>query len=162
MANLLLGIGTNLGDRAQNLATARALLHQRIGPLRRVSPVYVTEAWGLTDQPAFLNQALLLSTDLLPVKSLEIALAIEVEMGRVREQKWGPRLIDVDLLFYDDLVLEHPQLRLPHPFVQERRFVLRPLADVAPDWRHPTLEKSIADLLRDCPDKGEVSLWSGF
>ncbi len=152
MPLLYLGLGSNLGKRAQLLAEARSYCHQRLGPLQRVSPIYTTAAWGVTDQPAFLNQVISVETQLDPLHCLQIALDTELLMGRQRIQKWGPRLIDIDLLFYDDWRINTPELTLPHPFLHERLFVLLPLADIAPAW--------VQQLLTNCPDTGPIELWT--
>jgi 2-amino-4-hydroxy-6-hydroxymethyldihydropteridine diphosphokinase len=115
--------------------------------------LYETAAWGLTDQPPFLNQALKVETLLPPEAVLEKITAIEQQMGRVRDQKWGPRLIDIDLLYYGSLIIHEENLVVPHPEIAQRRFVLEPLMDIAPDWLHPELNLSTRQLLEQTPDK---------
>ena len=154
---LYLLLGTNLGDRLRLLAQARRQLAQYIGTIRQESPIYETVAWGLTDQPAYLNQVLLLETALSPTAVLTQTQAIEHALGRVRAERWGARVMDIDLLFYDDLILNTPALTLPHPYLHLRRFTLQPLADVAPELIHPVLQLSIFQLLKACPDASEVN-----
>lgn len=158
MPLLYIGLGSNLGERAQLLAEARAYCQQRLGPLQRISPIYTTAAWGITDQPAFLNQVISVETQLEPHRCLQIVLDTELLLGRQRIQKWGPRLIDIDLLFYDDWRVDTPDLTLPHPFLHERLFVLLPLADIAPVGT-PAWAR-VQQLLTNCPDTSPVELWN--
>ncbi|MEM6318299.1 MAG: 2-amino-4-hydroxy-6-hydroxymethyldihydropteridine diphosphokinase [Bacteroidota bacterium] len=149
---LYLSIGGNLGQRKANLAKAIELTSEEMGMVSQVSPIYETKAWGVENQPDFLNQALLVETMLSPEAALSTVLKIEAAMGRVRERKWYTRLIDIDILFYDDLVINTPKLTVPHPFIANRNFVLAPLADIAPDFIHPVLQKSVRELYRICKD----------
>ncbi len=152
-ATLYLGIGSNLGDRKENLRVARERIATELGPVRRVSSLYETPPWGITDQPDFLNQALEVHTTLNPEAVLQIILAIEQDMGRQRLRKWGERLIDIDILLYDDLVLVSEQLTIPHPFLHERDFVLAPLTEIAPLVLHPVLRESIQQLFSKFENK---------
>ena len=145
---VFIGLGTNLGNRKQHLAEAVQQVSMHIGTIIKPSGLYETPAWGLIEQPDFLNQVLEVQTHLSPQEVLSKLLAIEQEMGRIRTQKWGPRLIDLDILFYDDLVLDKPNLKIPHPYIQERAFVLEPLFEIAPDFIHPVFKKTSAELLR--------------
>lgn len=147
-----LGTGANLGDRLANLKRAQDLIALRVGPVEAASRVYRTEAWGLSDQPAFLNQVLKVRTALAPEALLETVLGIERQMGRERRVRWGARLIDIDILFYDDLIIDSGTLTVPHPFIGQRRFVLAPLAEIAPAWRHPQLGKTVEELLAGTSD----------
>lgn len=149
--------GGNLGDRFLNLQSARETIAQRCGTLVSASGIYETAAWGKTDQPAFLNQVLELRTNLEPQELMQELLAIEKELGRVREEKMGPRLIDIDILLIDELVMNTTGLTLPHPALPLRRFALAPLAEIAGGRIHPMLKKTIAELLTDCPDKLPVA-----
>lgn len=144
--------GGNLGDRLARLTDAREAIETSCGPVRRASPVYETAAWGRTDQPAFLNQVLFIETRLEANPLMKKLLEIEKKMGRVRQEKNGPRLIDIDLLFFNDAVLRTPLLEIPHPRLQDRRFVLVPLASIAPGLVHPVLRKTITELLEACTD----------
>jgi 2-amino-4-hydroxy-6-hydroxymethyldihydropteridine diphosphokinase len=148
----ILATGTNLGDKANNLQHAVQLLSEQTGKLLAISSIYRTEAWGIHDQPEFYNQVLIIETSLDPHALLESMLSIERQMGRERRIKWGERLIDLDILFYEDLVLQTPDLQIPHPFLQARNFVLQPLLEIAPDFVHPVLQKDVRTLAEECPD----------
>jgi 2-amino-4-hydroxy-6-hydroxymethyldihydropteridine diphosphokinase len=145
-------IGGNLGDRAQNLQRAAELVESGCGDIIAVSAVYETAAWGFSEQPAFLNQVLVLHTLIPPLELMEKLLSIELEMGRVRGEKLGPRIIDIDILLIDGMVMETDTLTIPHPSLHLRRFALEPLAEVAAHVNHPVFQKTIAELLTDCPD----------
>jgi 2-amino-4-hydroxy-6-hydroxymethyldihydropteridine diphosphokinase len=152
MHTAFLLIGGNLGDRFMNLQTAAQLVEEHCGDIISVSSVYETEAWGFTDQPAFLNQVLVLETEMEPEALMQELLGIEEELGRIREQKMGPRHIDIDILLLDDMARLSPSLTIPHPSLHLRRFALVPLNEVAPTQKHPLLHKTIGELLTDCPD----------
>ena len=145
-------IGGNLGNRPENLGKARQLIAANAGQIRKSSSLYETEAWGIKDQPAFLNQVLLVDTELDPRQLLSTILAIEHQMGRERTQKFGPRSIDIDILFYNDEIIDEPGLAIPHPQMHLRKFTLKPLKEIAPSYFHPVIKKSVSDLLRECPD----------
>lgn len=151
-------LGANLGDRVATLRRAVELIALRIGLVRQQSQLYETAPWGVTDQPTFLNQVLAVETDLEPEAVLIQTQAIEQELGRIRLEKWGARIIDVDILYYDQRIVQTNTLTIPHPFLQLRRFTLVPLAELALDFVHPILEKTTLDLLTDCPDKSDVAI----
>lgn len=159
MAHIFLLTGSNLGNRLESLETAKAELQKRVGKLMHESSVYETAAWGKTDQADFLNQVLEFETELPPKEILKINQEIEKEAGRNRKEKWGARELDIDILFYDDLVLNLPDLVIPHPQLQNRRFTLMPLAEIASDFVHPVFEKTVAELLKNCPDKLEAKVY---
>jgi 2-amino-4-hydroxy-6-hydroxymethyldihydropteridine diphosphokinase len=151
-------LGANLGDRLATLQKATDLIAARIGQVVHQSGLYETAPWGVTDQPAFLNQVLAVKTTMEPEEVLNQTQAIEQELGRVRLEKWGARLIDIDLLYYDQLVLQTDRLTIPHPYLHQRRFTLMPLVEIAPDFLHPVLTKTNAMLLAACEDEGMVTL----
>lgn len=150
---LFIALGSNLGDRLANLREAIAGLVPEIR-LLHASPVYETPPWGFPDQPAFLNQVIQTETDLKPQEVLKKLKGLEAEMGRVKTFRYGPRLIDLDILLYDDLVVETPGLTIPHPHLAERAFVLVPLADLAPELQHPVLHSSMSALLERVDQEG--------
>lgn len=146
MAIAYIALGANLGDKEKNLRRALLLLTQQGVEVVRVSSFISTEPYGVTDQPQFLNAVACVRTSLAPLALLDVLLATELAMGRVRLRHWGERNIDLDLLLYEDVVLDMPRLRLPHPDMQNRDFVLLPLAEIAPELKHPTLQKTIYEL----------------
>ena len=146
MSIAYIALGSNLGDKEKNLRRALLLLTQQGVEIVRVSSFLSTEPYGVTDQPQFLNAVACVRTSLAPLALLDVLLATELAMGRVRLRHWGERNIDLDLLLYEDVVLDMPRLRLPHPDMQNRDFVLLPLAEIAPELKHPTLQKTIYEL----------------
>lgn len=153
MPNIWLSLGTNMGDRIQNLERALLAL-QAVGKVIAVSPVYETKAWGGVAQPDFLNLCAAATTDLAPRPLLTTLKIIERELGREPGVQWGPRLIDIDILFYNDLIYQDQQLTIPHPLLAERAFVLVPLADIASDLVHPMTNQSVMDLLEQVDTAG--------
>jgi 2-amino-4-hydroxy-6-hydroxymethyldihydropteridine diphosphokinase len=150
---VFIALGANLGDRQDFLRQARLALAEKVSNLA-CSPVYQTPPWGYLDQPDFLNQVVKAETDLTPQALLDFVKSIENRMGRVKEIHNGPRLIDLDILFYDDIQLEAGRLIIPHPRMAGRGFVLAPLADLAPDLVHPASGKTMAEMLRECDTSG--------
>ncbi len=148
--------GSNLEEPQRQVAHAFNLLQKKAGTIRSVSGLYQTAAWGITDQADFINQAICLSTPLSPRALLKCILAIEIEMGRERKIKMGPRIIDIDILLYDAWVIEEPGLVIPHPLLPQRRFALEPLVEIAGQVLHPVLKKSMATLLATCEDPLDV------
>ena len=150
---IYISLGTNLGDRLANLQAALAALPP-IVLMQAASPIYETEPWGYSDQPAFLNQVISAETQLEPLDLLPHLKRLETELGRTPTFRYGPRLIDMDILFYDDILLATPGLEIPHPRLHERAFVLVPLVDLAPDFRHPRLGKTLQELLAQVDTDG--------
>lgn len=148
-----LSLGTNLGNRAANLKEAISSLAPQM-TVKAKSNVYETLPWGYEDQPNFLNQVVKVKTYLEPLPLLKHLKRLEIALGRETTFKYGPRLIDIDILFYDDLVLDDPQLVIPHPLLHERNFVLLPMMDIAPDHMHPVRRKSIRELSVLCSAAG--------
>jgi 2-amino-4-hydroxy-6-hydroxymethyldihydropteridine diphosphokinase len=144
-------LGSNLGESRRHLRNALGRL-AAFGQIRMESLVYRSAAWGNISQPDFLNMTIELQTELSPQVLLKEILHIETSMGRKRTEKWGPRLIDIDILLYDDDVINSDSLVIPHPEMHNRRFTLVPLAEIAPDAQHPAMKKSIKQLLLECPD----------
>jgi len=159
---IYIGIGGNLGQRHQFLAAAVDRIGALIGPVRAQSRIYETAAWGMTYAPDFLNQVLEVETHLSPLEVLQKCMTIERMLGRKRRTPgngYRSRTADVDLLLYGQLVLEHPQLTLPHPGIAARRFVLDPLAELAADYVHPISHQTIAALQRACRDTSPLKIW---
>lgn len=158
MARTILSLGSNLGDRANTLN--RAVLELgKIGKIERESGIYETQPWGNINQPWFLNKVIEIETELQPEKLLAAIQKIERELGRVLKTNNGvylPRKIDIDILFYDDLILKTNGLEIPHPYIADRRFALKPLAEIAPDFVHPLAKKDIRNLLNECKDASIV------
>ncbi len=150
---VFIALGSNLGDRARNLQAGIDALHPAV-EVRAASPIYETDPWGYADQPAFLNQVVEGDTGLNPKALLAALKSIEIDLGRRPTFRYGPREIDLDLLLYDDWILDMDEIVIPHPGLSERAFVLLPLADLAPDLLHPTLGRSISELLSEIDASG--------
>lgn len=162
MKTAYLLIGGNLGNRYACLQKAVSLIQQFCGKIVHSSEVYETAAWGKTDQPSFYNQALALETALPPEDLMLKLLEIEIAMGRKRKEKLGPRIIDLDILLIDNLILSTTLLQIPHPALPFRRFALLPLFEIAPEIIHPILHKTITQLLADCSDELDVQKKSEY
>lgn len=160
MKKAYLLIGGNIGDRLSYLKKAIRLIEQQCGNVIISSSIYETAAWGKTDQAAFLNQVLLIETDLKPSSLLETILKIESSLDRKRTEKYDPRTIDIDILYYEGEEIETDQLTIPHPKISERRFVLTPLAEIEPELIDPVHKKTIQKLLDECLDTLEVKRFS--
>ncbi len=156
---IFLGLGSNLGNREENLSTAQKLIEEKVGKIRSKSSIYETAAWGITEQNAFLNQVIEVESHFSPSAVLHLVLKIEKDMGRIREIKWGERSIDIDILYYNNEIISTENLTVPHPFIQERKFVLVPLCEIAPAFIHPKLKQTNLELLEKCQDSGEIKLY---
>ncbi|MGT2757117.1 2-amino-4-hydroxy-6-hydroxymethyldihydropteridine diphosphokinase [Streptococcus ovuberis] len=155
MSQVFLSLGSNMGNRASYLDQAvQGLKQLPATQLLAISPIYETNAWGKTDQADFLNLCLAIDTDLSPQDLLHHTQALELSLGRERHEHWGPRTVDIDILLYGQDVVQEENLTLPHPLMQERAFVLVPLADIAPTIQHPIFLKSIAELLEEVNAEG--------
>lgn len=152
-------LGSNVGNKLENLAIAEKHISVMAGKIIKKSSVYITSAWGNTDQPDFLNQALCIETPYTAPDLLASLLSIEQLLGRVRDaQKWMQRTMDIDILFYNNDIISTRDLEIPHPFIQERKFVLIPLSEIASGLTHPVLKKNIEQLLSGCEDNLKITL----
>lgn len=154
---IFLGLGSNLGNREGNLLTAQKLIEEEVGKILSKSSIYETAAWGITEQNAFFNQVVEVESSYSPSAVLHLVLKIENDMGRIREIKWGERSIDIDILYYNSETISTENLAIPHPFIQERKFVLVPLCEIAPAFIHPELKQRNLELLEKCQDSGEIN-----
>jgi 2-amino-4-hydroxy-6-hydroxymethyldihydropteridine diphosphokinase len=152
MINVFLLLGSNLGDRKLYLQQAIMHIAYDIASAQKISSVYETQSWGKTDEPEYLNMVIEIETELPAQIILEKILSIELIMGRKREEKWGSRLIDIDILYYGDSIIDEPGLHVPHPQLHNRRFTLEPLAEIAPNFVHPVLKKNNLWLKNDLKD----------
>jgi 2-amino-4-hydroxy-6-hydroxymethyldihydropteridine diphosphokinase len=156
MINVYLLLGSNLGNRLSYLQLAVQYINEQIGQITKCSAIYETQSWGNTEVPDYLNQVVLLQTDLLPHELLNNLLKIELMLGRERQEKWGARTLDIDILFYDNEIINDTDLVVPHPQLHKRRFTLEPLAELAPYLVHPLLHKTINTLKIELNDDLQV------
>lgn len=156
MRQIILIIGGNIGDRLSLITQAKQLLDEKIGKVSLISSLYETEAWGGISKGNYLNQILILESELSAELVLDKALQIEKVLGRQRDVKWGNRTMDIDILYYGGEILDTPNLKIPHPYLHLRRFVLEPLAEIAPDFVHPVLNLTSSELLQNCEDDSIV------
>ncbi len=155
---IYLHTGSNQGQRIDNLAKAAEQIDQRIGKISKRSSYYETEAWGITDQPDFINQALEVFTKLPPAEVLQEIMKIELDLGRIRKKRWSERIIDIDLLFYGNQKIHQPNLKVPHISLHLRNFVLIPMMEISADFIHPIFKLSIEELYLQSRDELEVHL----
>ena len=161
MKKIYLGLGSNLGDREHNLKEAFARIEEHIGHVVKSSSVYETEPWGFNTRETFLNAVIEVGTELNPSAVLGAILMIETLLGRTRgEKQYSSRVIDIDILLYNDLIVNEVSLKIPHPLLHERMFVLVPLCEIAPDIIHPIFNKSVLLLSKICPDNSKVRLYN--
>ncbi len=158
----IISSGSNLGDRLSYLTKALNFVCHEIGEMDRISNVYQAAPWGKTDQPNFLNQVFGVYSNLEPLKLMDKLLAIEQLMGRKRGEKWGPRSIDLDLLYFGQIIIREERLTLPHSGIAKRRFVLLPISEIYPDFNHPVLGVNQKTLLKNCDDHGEVLVYKNI
>ena len=151
-------LGANIGDPLNQLALAREQISQKLGHIEQASSIYESEAWGVEDQPLFLNQVLLVESELSAEEFLQIALSIENDLGRIRFKKWGSRVIDIDMLYYNEEIIDSENLKIPHPFLHQRNFTLVPLVEISPQYIHPVLKKSNKNLLLGSKDQLLVNI----
>ena len=156
MNNIYLLLGSNMGNSKASLLKAVVQIEKQIGKVIRQSGLYSTAAWGNTKQPDFLNQVIIVETKLPASETMQTILSIEKKMGRIRTIKNAPRVIDIDILFFNNEIIEQEHLSIPHPQIQNRRFVLVPLNQLSPNLKHPVLNKTIHQLLINCPDRLNV------
>ena len=156
MNNVFLQLGSNMGNRIELLSKAEEKIHNDIGRIIKKSKIYESTPWKVDGQSNYLNQVVKIDTELDPLNLLRKILLIENDLGRKRLEKWGERLIDIDILFYNDSILETPNLCIPHKHLHERNFVLIPLNEIDAEWVHPKINKSISQLLTDCSDNSNV------
>ncbi len=152
-------LGSNEGDSLQHLNFAESEIIKWAGNITMASSIYSSEAWGKKDQHDFLNKVIIIETLLHPISLLQVLLTIELSAGRVREEKWGPRTLDIDILYFDDIVYQDDQLLIPHSGISSRRFTLLPLCEIVPNAIHPVTGKSNQWMLEHCMDKGHVHLY---
>ena len=152
MIDVFLLLGSNLGDRHLFLNEAIEYINNDIAPVLAMSSIYETQSWGKTDAPDYLNQVISLKTDLSAREVLEKVLYIETLLGRQREERWGSRTIDIDILFYGNAIIDESGLQIPHPQLHNRRFTLDPLAEIAPGIVHPVLNKNILEIKSELKD----------
>lgn len=151
MAEVYLGLGTNLGDKEANLDMAMEEIRKRVGEILSLSAYYITEPWGFDSKNAFLNAVCKVSTSLSPLDVLLTTQSIEKDLGRMKKSvngQYSDRPIDIDILLYDDIVLDSPNLTIPHPLMHKRTFVMEPLSEIAPELVHPVLHKSMKEILK--------------
>lgn len=153
MHTVYLILGSNLGDSRFTLLKANSLIEKRLGEVVKRSSIYQTAPWGVIDQPDYLNQVIQLKTVRKPEELIEEVLNMENKLGRTRLKKWEARIIDIDVLFYDNVILDRENLTIPHPLLHLRKFVLEPLAEIAPDLIHPVIKRTIRELLANLEDQ---------
>jgi 2-amino-4-hydroxy-6-hydroxymethyldihydropteridine diphosphokinase len=156
MNTIFLQLGSNMGDRNAYLQKARKLITEKIGMIKKRSRIYESVPWGIENQNNYLNQVLELKSKFTADEVLQKILDIENKIGRIRNEKWGERIIDIDILFYNDLIIEKEELCIPHIHLHNRKFVLTPLHEISPDYIHPKYRKKVSELMQECKDTDKV------
>ncbi len=156
MNKIYFSIGSNIGDRLHYMEEAIRLININVGKVTSRSSMYETEGWGIKDQPKFLNAVVEIESTRFPSEILKITQKIEYALGKSKKEKWGPRNIDIDILYYGNEIFNEEGLVIPHPHISERKFVLKPMSEIAPDWVDPVSKKTIQELLTACEDSGEI------
>ena len=155
----VLSLGSNVGDRLKNLDLSKTAIYNLIGLIQLSSNIYETEPWGVDNQDSYLNQVISVQTNLSPYELLDNIQQIEMDLGRIREIHYGPRTIDIDILYYGERIIDNENLKIPHPHIQKRRFILVPLSEILPQMHHPLLKKTNLKLLDTVKDDGKVTKW---
>ena len=155
----VLSLGSNVGDRLNYLELSKKAIYNLIGLIQFSSNIYETEPWGVDNQDSYLNQVVSVQTNLSPFKLLNNIHQIEKDLGRIRQIHYGPRTIDIDILYYGERIIDNEFLKIPHPHIQKRRFILVPLSEILPQMHHPLLKKTNRKLLDDVKDDGKVTKW---
>ena len=156
MNTIFLQLGSNMGDRNAYLQKARKLITEKIGMIKKRSRIYESVPWGIENQNNYLNQVLELKSKFTADEVLQKILDIENKIGRIRNEKWGERIIDIDILFYNDLIIEKEELCIPHIHLHNRKFVLTPLHEISPDYVHPKYRKKVSELMQECKDTEKI------
>ena len=158
----VLSLGSNVGDRLNYLTLSKTAIQNYIGSIQFSSNIYETEPWGIDNQDSYLNQVVAVQTDRTPNDLLDNIHLIERELGRIRRVHYGPRTIDIDILYYGERIIDIENLKIPHPHIQKRRFILVPLSEILPQMQHPLLKKTNQELLDMVKDEGKVTKWQPY
>ena len=158
----VLSLGSNVGDRLNYLTLSKTAIQNYIGSIQFSSNIYETEPWGIDNQDSYLNQVVTVQTDRTPNDLLDNIHLIERELGRIRRVHYGPRTIDIDILYYGERIIDIENLKIPHPHIQKRRFILVPLSEILPQMQHPLLKKTNQELLDMVKDEGKVTKWQPY
>ena len=158
----VLSLGSNVGDRLNYLNLSKTAIYNLIGPIQLSSNIYETEPWGVDNQDSYLNQVVTVQTNLSPYEMLDNIHQIEKDLGRIRQIHYGPRTIDIDILYYAERIIDNEKLKIPHPHIQKRRFILVPLSEILPQMQHPLLKKTNQELLDMVKDEGKVTKWQPY
>lgn len=158
----ILSLGSNIGDKFNFLTLSKSLIYNKIGQILLSSNIYETEPWGVENQDSYLNQVISVKTDRTPNELLKDIHSIEKELGRIRNVHYGARTIDIDILYYGERIINAKRLKIPHPHIQKRRFILVPLSEVSPEMLHPLLKKTNQELLDVVKDNGKVTKWQPY